>query len=110
MIQPNCTASWVHRTVSGQDAYGNDTFTDQAATVDGVFVPGGSSEVTQAGDVVTTQPSLYLPLPAPAAIDQVTVNGTVYEVDGTPQTWPPSPFGGWQPDYPVVVRLREVTG
>lgn len=109
-IRPNCTVSWQQRTVAGQDAYGNDTYTTVTVSVDAVFAPGGSTEVVNGQDLVVTQPTVYLPLPAPAALDAVTVDGQDYEVDGQPETWPPSPFSGWQPEYPVVVRLRRVTG
>lgn len=99
------------RVKSGQDALGNDTFTTTAATVAGVFAPGGSSEQVQGQDVVITQPTVYLLTGTDvSAVDSLTVNGLAYEVDGQPEDWPPSPFSGWQPDYSVVVRLRRVTG
>jgi hypothetical protein len=61
---------------------------------------------------VVTQPTVYLPAPAPSAVDRVAVGGLVFEVDGDPEDWSaqPNPFGGWSPDLPVVVRLRRVTG
>lgn len=111
MIQPNCTASWVQRTVTGRDDHGNDVYTETDVSVDAVFVPGSSSELVQGQDTVLTHPTLYLPAdPPPAPTDRVVVNGVTYDVDGTPQMWPASPFTGWQPDYPVVVRLLNVTG
>lgn len=109
-IRPNCTASWVQRTVTGLDDDGNDVYTDTVVSRDAVFAPGGSSEQVQGGDLVTTVPTVYLPLPAPAVVDRMTVNGVTYDVDGVPQVWGPSPFSTWQPDYPVVVRLKGVTG
>lgn len=100
----------VTRTVSSRDAYGNDVSTTSTVVVDGVFAPGGSVERLAGGDTVTTQPTVYLPSPAPKAVDAVTVAGVTYEVDGQPQTWPAHPFTGWVPDLPVVVPLRRVTG
>lgn len=108
-VHPNCTASWVQRTVTGQDDRGNDVFADGTVTVDAVFAPGGSTEQVQGGDLVVTQPTLYLMVP-PGVVDQMTVNGVTYDVDGTPQAWPVSPFSTWQPQYPIVVRLKNVTG
>lgn len=109
--RPNCTAEWVQRAVTGQDVYGNDVYTDTTVSVDGVFAPGGSSESTQAGDRVTWQPTLYLPAPAPAVVDEVTVNGVLYQVDGRPDDWSAgSPYSDWLPDFPVVVHLKAMTG
>lgn len=111
MITPNCTASWVQRVVTGQDAYGNDVFADTTVTVDAVFAPGGSTELAVGQEQVTTQPTLYLPAPAPTALDEVSVNGVTYQVDGTPQDWSVgSPFTGWVPNFPVVVHLKVVSG
>jgi hypothetical protein len=77
----------------------------------GVFAPGVSLEQVQGQDVVTTQPTVYyLPGTDVDAVDAVTVNGLLYEVDGEPNVWPPSPFTGWQPEYSVEVRLKKVTG
>lgn len=75
-----------------------------------VFAPGGSTEVTQGGDAVTTQPTLYgvdegL---APTAFDVFVAGGLRYEVDGDPQGGFQSPFTGWRPG--VVVKLRKATG
>jgi hypothetical protein len=111
VIQPNCTASWVQRTVTGTDAYGNDLYGETTVSVGAVFAPGSSSELIQGQDTVLTHPSLYLPLSSPPApTDRVVVDGVTYDVDGKPEVWPASPLTGWQPDYPVVVRLLNVTG
>jgi hypothetical protein len=99
------------RTVSGQDALGNDVFTTVDVSLAGVFAPGGSLEQLQGQDVVTDQPSVFLPTgTAVDAVDAVAVNGLLYEVDGEPNVWPPHPFTGWQPEYSVEVKLRKVTG
>lgn len=108
--RPNCTASWVQRTVTGQDAYGDDTFAEVTVAVAGIFAPGGSTETTASGDQVTTQPTLYLPAPAPSAVDTFTINGAPFQVDGAPEPWPANPFTGRTPAFPVVVKLRRTTG
>lgn len=109
--EPNCTASWVQRVKSGEDSYGNDIYTDTTVAKDAVFAPGGSVEAAVGQEQVTTQPTLYLPAPSPTPVDEVTVNGVTYQVDGVPQDWSAgSPFTGWVPDFPVVVRLKAVTG
>lgn len=99
------------RTVSGQDPLGNDVFTTVDVAVAGVFAPRGSIEQLQGQDIITTQPVVYLPTGTDVdAVDAVTVNGSLYEVDGEPNVWPPHPLTGWQPEYSVEVRLRRVTG
>jgi hypothetical protein len=99
------------RTVSGRDAFGNDVYTTIQTTLDGVFAPGPSVEQVQGRDVVTTQPTVYLPTGTDAsAVDSLTIDGLAYEIDGEPNVWPPNPFTGWQPAYSVEVKLRRVTG
>lgn len=99
------------RVKSGTDTLGNDVFTETDVPTQGVFAPGGSAELVQGQDVVTTQPTVYLPTgTAVAATDALTVNGVPFEVDGDPLVWPPHPMTGWQPDYSVEVKLRRVTG
>lgn len=97
------------RVKSGTDAFGNDVYAATASTVAGVFAPGGSSEQMQGQDIVITQPTVYLLTGTDvSAVDSLTVNGLAYEVDGSPNAWPPHPFTGWVPDYSVEVRLRRV--
>jgi hypothetical protein len=101
----------VQRVKTGADAYGNDVWAETPVSVDAVFAPGSSSELIQGQDTVLTHPSLYLPTDSPPApTDRVTVDGVIYDVDGQPDVWPASPFTGRQPDYPIVVRLLNVTG
>lgn len=119
----------VSRTVTGQDSMGSDTYGETVTMTAGVFAPGGSAESVAGQDQVTTQPTEYLPADvSPTAYDYLVpdvlvdgsgapvldgngqVQGTRYEVDGDPEVWPASPFSGWRPDLPVVVRLRRVTG
>lgn len=101
------------RTVTGRDTYGNDVRADTSTTVQGVYAPGGSSEVTGDRDTVTTQPTVYLPASVSlAAVDAVEIGGVTFEVDGEPQRWDlqPHPFGGSVPPFPIVAQLRKVTG
>lgn len=110
MITFTVPVTLVTRTLSGRDNDGNDRYITVNTTIAGVFAPGGSTESTDGGDTVITQPTVYLPLPAPTAVDEVLVNGATFEVDGDPSVWPANPYTGHQPDYPVVVRLRKVNG
>lgn len=98
----------ITRTVSGQDAYGNDTFTETQTTINAAFAPGTSLELVQGQDLVTIQPTLYLPPDVdPNPIDAVLVDGQRYDVDGDTDVWM-SPFTGWHPGN--VVKLKRVTG
>lgn len=100
----------VSRTVTGQDPLGNDLYASTEVTVDGIFAPGGSTELVQGQDLVIDQPTVYLPTgTSAAAVDAVRVYGDTYEIDGTPRAWPPNPFTGWLPDFSVEVRLRRVS-
>lgn len=103
------TATFHARTVSGQDAYGDDQYTDATTDVPGcVFDPGTSTELVQGQDMLRTQPTLYAPAGTPVSdVDRVTVNGATYDVDGSPNALT-SPFSGWSPG--VVIRLKAVTG
>lgn len=98
----------IKRVKGSPDNYGNDTWTTVETTVSGAFDPGGSSESVQGQDLLTTQPTVYLPPGTNVgAVDAVRVAGLIYEVDGLPAA-PQSPFTNWQPG--IVVRLKRVTG
>lgn len=103
------TVTFHTRTVTGQDAYGTDEFSDAATDVPGcVFDPGVSVESVQGQDMIRTQPTLYAPAGTWAwGVDRVSIDGTSYDVDGAPSA-PKSPFSGWAPG--VIVRLRAVIG
>lgn len=111
MILPGArgtTITVVRRVKSGTDALGNDVWTEESTDVLGLFNPGSSSELVQGQDVLTVQPSVYLPTGTDvSAIDRVEVAGLSYEVDAEPVSWA-SPFSSWQPG--VEVKLRRVTG
>lgn len=102
----------ISRTSSTTDGHGNSVQVDSApVTVQGVFSPGGTSEVNLGRDVVTTKPTVYLPDTADVtALSAVQVNGVTYEVDGTPAVWGQNPFTGWRPPLPIVVQLKDVEG
>lgn len=101
----------IARAKTGVDSDGNDVYGETETVVQGVVGPGPSSEITSAQDLVTTQPTAYLPAGvAVAAIDALEAGGLRYEVDGDPQNWPQHPFTGWRPPLPIVVPLRRVTG
>jgi hypothetical protein len=103
------TVTFHTRTASGKDAYGNTTYAETNVDVPNCgFDPGGSTELVQGQDMVRSQPTVYAPTGTVVGpIDQVTVNGTRYDVDGSPNTYV-SPFTGWA--TPVVIRLKGVTG
>lgn len=103
------TATIVSRTVTGQDSYGNDVYSEVQTATSGAFAPEGSSELIQGQDTVITQPTFYLAdgAPTPSATDRLIVRGVTFEVDGTPQRFH-NPFTGAEPG--AVVRLEAVTG
>jgi hypothetical protein len=96
------------RTVTGQDADGNDVYGDVDTPTSGAFAPAGSTELVQGQETVLTHDTIYLDdgAPVPAATDQVTARGDRYDIDGTPQTFH-NPFTGDEPG--AVVRLLKVT-
>jgi len=102
------TVTVVKRVKSGTDSFGNDVFTTTQVDVPGAFNPGTSAELVQGQDLLTVQPSVYLPPGTDvAAIDAVQVGGLLYEVDGSPNAWT-NPYTGWNPG--TEVKLRRVTG
>lgn len=90
------------RTVSGQDDYGNDVYQDTDTPIDGVPVwPRDSSELVQSQDTLIT--GLWCVLPDEVdvfAVDEVTVYGKRWKVDGEPGDLRQSPLTGngigWQ--------------
>lgn len=94
---------------STRDGDGNDipSFTD--IPVDkGAFDPGGSTELVQGQDIVSAQPRWFPPAGVVVApVDQVTIRGVRYEVDGQPADFL-NPFTGWHPG--MVVNLKAVSG
>lgn len=103
------TVTLITRSVIGRDGDGNDIYQDVQTVLPGcAFDPGGSTELVQGQDLVTTTPTLYAPAGTVIGpVDAILVAGQTFEVDGTPNTYT-NPFTGWQPG--VVVKLRAVTG
>ena len=101
------SVSLVRRTVTGQDAFGNDVYAAVSTVVPGAFAPGGSTEQVQGQDVLITQPTVYLPPGTDvSAVDAIDVAGDRYEVDGSPNHWS-NPFTGHA--FGVEVRLKRVS-
>lgn len=99
--------------VTGRNTEGNATYTPTSIAVPGcMFAPGASAELVQGQDLVTDQPTVYAPTGTQiGAPDTATVPGYgTYDVDGSPNVWPPHPMTGWQPSNSVVVRLKGVAG
>lgn len=110
-MRPNATVTVITRTVTGQDDYGDDIYGETTTAVDGVFAPGGSSELVQGQDTVVYKPTVYLPAgTAVSPVDAVEINGQRYTVDGQPNDWSGLSPSGWVPDFPIVVQLERVTG
>lgn len=104
------TVTILSRTVTSQDAYGNDVYTAVETDVPGcAFAPAGSIELIQGQNTVIEQPTVYLATgtPAPAPTDRLRVRGDLYDVDGKPQEFH-NPFTNNTPG--PVVRLERVTG
>lgn len=103
------TVIFVSRTVTGQDALGNDVYTDVETPIAGCVVyPRGSAELVQGQDLVTDGLTVLLPPgTAAAATDRAIVDGVTYEVDGQPSVWS-NPFVPIADS--VQVQLKVVTG
>lgn len=103
------TVTLVTRSVTGQDAFGNDVYTESSSDVAQVPVwPRGATELVQGQDTTITGLSALLPeWTNVAAIDAVIVDGNRYEVDGEPGRFE-SPFTGLNPG--VLVNLSRVAG
>lgn len=98
----------ITRTKSGTDTFGNDTYTETLSTIKGAVAPAVSTEVTAAGETVTTHPTLYAPPGTTiTSIDAVQIDGLQYEVDGEPEVWN-SPMTGEQ--FGIAAHLQRVTG
>lgn len=100
----------VHRTLSGRDSYGNDTYSETQETVSYCSVhPGLTTEVFAGTDVTTADVTVYLPDgTAITALDAMILpDGNLYEVEGKPNQWQ-SPFTGIRSFVAVAGRL--VTG
>jgi hypothetical protein len=104
------TVTIVSRTVSGQDEYGNDVYSETTEDVTAVVVqPSGSTENVQFTDQVSIGMVFYFPYGTDIEpTDAIQFAGDEYEVEGNPQEWPPSPFSGNV--SPIEVRANKITG
>lgn len=103
------TFTIVSRTVTSQDADGNDVYSDTEMSTTGAFAPEGSSELIQGQNTVLTHPTIYLSngAPVPSPTDKIRARGILYDIDGEPQVFH-NPFTGEEPG--PVLRLLRVTG
>lgn len=103
-----------HRTTTGTDSYGNDTYTWTDEAIDNVPVwesdanAAGGNERVQARDMVLAGMTISLPYGHTiTAVDRVQVRGRTYEVTGKPVDWR-SPQTGVEAG--TIVTLSLVTG
>ena len=103
------TVTLVKRTLAGQDANGNDVYTEKNLQVPNtVFVPSSASENLTFTDQTTTMETFYLPWGTDVnAYDAIIFQGIEYEIQGVPSQWV-SPFSG-RPS-PIRVNATKVSG
>lgn len=82
--------------VTGRDEYGNDVREDTATDLDALAVwPRASDEQTQGRDTVIVGMTAVLPYGTVVrATDRLRFDGQVWEIEGEPGVWGPSPFTG----------------
>lgn len=102
------------RQVVGEDDYGNDVYAEVDTTVVGVAVWPRIAAVAAGIELVQAQQQvvsgLWMMLPAehdPSAVDEITVYGRRYEIEGEPGRYR-SPISGT--DAGSQLALRRVTG
>jgi hypothetical protein len=97
------------RAVSGQDEYGNDTYTETPVTIQQcVFQPAGSTENLIFADQVSTTDTIFMPGGTDvSALDAIQYNGDTYEVTGAISAWT-SPFSGRI--SPIRINVLLVSG
>jgi hypothetical protein len=103
------TVTLIKRSVSGVDAFGNDTYSETTFAVSPcVIQPSGSTEDIQWTDEVATDLTVFVPYGTDVnAVDAVEIGNVRYEVQGDNSTWI-SPFSGHT--SPIQMRVRKVTG
>lgn len=102
--------TFVTRTVTGQDEYGDDVYTEVQHVVNGCGIsPGNSSEDIQGTASVLSDVILHVPNSnAIGLFDAVILpDGRKYRLTGTPNTWQ-SPFTGTRSF--MEIPLQVVTG
>jgi hypothetical protein len=83
------TVTWLHRTVTGQDAHGNDITTWVETTIGNcALAPRATFEDVQARDMAIFGLTLYTPPGyAMEPADRIKVAGNTYEIDGPVADW-----------------------
>jgi hypothetical protein len=96
--------------VTGRDEYGNDVREATETPVDALAVwPRASDEQTQGRNTVIVGMTAVLPYGTTVhATDRLRFDGKVWEIEGEPGAWGPSPFTGDVGG--VEVALTRVTG
>jgi hypothetical protein len=96
--------------VTGRDEYGNDVREATETPVDALAVwPRASDEETQGRNTVIVGMTAVLPYGTRvAATDRLRFDGKVWEIEGEPGVWGPSPFTGNVGG--VEIALTRVTG
>jgi hypothetical protein len=96
--------------VTGRDEYGNDVREATETPVDALAVwPRASDEQTQGRNTVLVGLTAVLPYGTTVhATDRLRFDGRVWEIEGEPGAWGPSPFTGNVAG--VEVALIRVTG
>lgn len=93
---------------ASRDDWGNRTGSDTETPVTGCSVqPGAGTESTDQGDLLITNLTVFCPPGTDVtAADRMRWQGTVYEVDGSPDAWHDQGGGGSH----VQVQLKLVQG
>jgi hypothetical protein len=96
--------------VTGRDEYGNDVREATETPVDALAVwPRASDEQTQGRNTVLVGLTAVLPFGTVVrATDRLRFDGRVWEIEGEPGAWGPSPFTGDVGG--VEIALTRVTG
>jgi hypothetical protein len=106
------TVTFVNKTVTSTDAYGNDVYTAQNVNVSGCAVDyGNNTEDWQGTAQITQDVTVYAPIGTVVDTpwDQMIIGGVTYNVIGTPRSWG-SPFSGTQGMDEVQGRLVTTGG
>lgn len=128
-MNANTTACLIRKAPTGDDGYGNITYSETYTAYSGIWWPEGSTESTDRQDQVTWKNTLCLPPDAdvakaidwaiPVALADASgrlildgdgkPQGDRFAVSGNPLTWPTTPWG-WRPDFPIELTLTRETG
>lgn len=90
------TVRFLHRQLTGVDAYGNDVYGSLPNDVQGCAVaPGNSTQDWQGTEQIQTDVTVYAPAKTMVnlPVDQMIIDGQAFNVVGDPSSWA-SPFTG----------------